>query len=193
LCNLPALTEGCVIYSLGSNAKFEFEMEMIFRTPCEIYTFDCTKDPLPDLHPRIHYHMLCLGDSDDPTSRYRSLSSIAAQFGHSKIALLKMDIEGFEYTVIESLYRGVTLAGGAPGAALVLPAQISFEQHYRSAMPLAWNDGGAWPPIELQSLSTGDMAITWAQLADMGYVVVSREDNVECQWCVEWTIVRAFC
>ena len=186
LCNLPSLTGACVIYSLGSNGQYEFEHEMIFNTPCEIHTFDCTHDPVVALHPRITYHKICLGD-DSADGRYRSLSSIAASLGHTHISLLKMDIEGFEYAVVESLFRQ------SASAAHLLPSQISFELHYRTAAPVAWTDSGTWPLIEQQALSAGDMSLLWVQLADLGYVVVSREDNFKCIWCSEFTILRAFC
>jgi len=42
-------------------------------------------------------------------------------------------------------------------------------------------------------LSSGELALFWRQLADLGYVPVSREDNKWCAWCAEFTVVRAFC
>jgi hypothetical protein len=69
----------------------------------------------------------------------------------------------------------------------------SREQHARTNAPLAWTDWGNWPLSETQVLGTGDISLSWALLADLGYVVIRREDNQNCIWCVEWTVVRAFC
>ena len=191
LCGLDALRdEGCVIYSLGSKLQFDFEMEMIMNSPCSIHTFDCTIAPQPSdppLHERITYHHTCIAEADSADGKYRSLASIARQLGHTSIALLKMDIEGYEYGVVEALWRD-GVSGG-----LALPYQISFEQHARTNAPLAWTDWGNWPLSETQVLGTGDIALSWALLADLGYVVIRREDNQNCIWCIEWTVVRAFC
>lgn len=184
LCALAELHAPCVIYSLGSNLNFDFELSMLNNTPCEIFTFDCTVNvaALPQLSPRIHFHAICLGE-DDAAAKSKSLASLMYQFGHKELALLKMDIEGYEYSVVETIYRLAL----TPGAKAILPAQISFEQHSNtgmSALSKAWGKAG---------LTAGDMALLWVQLTDLGYIVVSREDNPLCGSCVEFTIVRAFC
>jgi hypothetical protein len=146
LCGLDALQEGCVIYSLGSRLQFNFEFEMIMSSPCEIHTFDCTVAPTAPLHERIVYHRTCIADVDSADGKYRNLASIARELGHMSIALLKMDIEGYEYGVFEALWRDGVDAVGAnsalgnsrpAGGKLLLPYQISFEQHARTNAPLA--------------------------------------------------------
>lgn len=52
LCGIKSLGEGCVIYSLGSNAEFDFEYEMVEATPCEVFTFDCTVSESEDRFPK---------------------------------------------------------------------------------------------------------------------------------------------
>jgi hypothetical protein len=170
LCAVDALKAPCVIYSLGSLLMFDFESAMFEHTPCEIHTFDCTVDvsKLPVLPARVHFHAICLGDDNPADPRFRSLASLAKEYGHDEIALLKMDIEGFEFPVVESMLRGA-LAPGAP--ARLLPSQISFELHYRTHMAglkEAWGADG---------LTAGEVALLWVQLADLGYAVISREDN----------------
>lgn len=199
LCNIEALREGCIVYSLGSNGQFEFENNLIQTTPCEIFVFDCTMGiPPVGLHPRIHFYPLCVGEpatfllDADPNEgkNYRMLPQLVSMLGHSRIDLLKMDIEGYEYSVFEGFWRG---AASEQEGHLPLPFQISFEQHGRTGMRLPWTDFGQLPLNEKQQLSTGDMALMWAQLADMGYVVIARENNPLNTWCVEWTVVRSFC
>ena len=101
LCNLDALraAPGCIIYSLGSNGDFSFEIEMLVETSCEIYTFDCTVSDarlakvLPGLDKRIHYNSVCLGERNfvDPQRRkFATLPSIVKSLGHKRIDLLKV-------------------------------------------------------------------------------------------------------
>ena len=182
LCALDALRSPCVIYSLGSHLEFDFELLMVAKTPCEVFTFDCTVDAadLPPLPPRIHFYSICLGE-DNAKTKSMSLGKLASEFGHKEISLLKMDIEGHEFSVVEGMYRLAL----APGSKAILPAQISFEQHYfTGGLSEEWGKSG---------LSAGDMALLWVQLTDLGYIVVSRENNPVCPQCVEFTVARAFC
>ena len=196
LCNVPALKPGCVIYSLGSAGDFRFETSMHASSPCEIFTFDCTPlaagpqslDQLKDF-PRIHFYPYCLGNGDDRTAKYRSLSSLAAEFGHTEIVLLKMDIEGFENPVVEALYNQAVHNSTASTVLALLPAQFNIEVHWSVAMPdLPWSTlAGA------AGLEAGDLAMIWVQLSDLGYVPITRENNLQCPHCAEFTMVRAFC
>jgi hypothetical protein len=171
VCGLAALQQGCIIYSLGSDGNFAFENSMVESSPCEIHTFDCTitSAKVPgNLNPRIHFHPLCLGDDADNGAKagsYRSLSSLMAELGHAQVQLLKMDIEGYEFRVIEALFKGFLAGKGSS-----LPLQIAFEQHYLTNTEVGW---GKQNP----GLSAGDMAIAWVNLAEMGYVLVHREDQ----------------
>lgn len=188
LCNITALAHGCIIYSLGSKNQFGFEEEMVAKTPCELHTFDCTSSKPTDLHPRIHFHSVCIGGEDSSSGetgrKYRSLQGIARELGHTHIDLIKMDIEGHEYNVVESIFRGI--ADGAAASLAVLPGQLSFEVHYARRFFQAQN-------LKAEKLSAGEIALMWVQLSDLGYVMVSREDNTLCASCAEFTAVRAFC
>ena len=192
-CDIPTLKPGCVVYSLGSAGDFRFEQSMVEATPCEIFTFDCTMPSAPDtsFSPRVHFHPICLGKADDVRAKYRSLSSIAAQFGHTTIHLLKMDIEGYETEVVEALFNQATSADAAVATPLLslLPMQFNIEVHWSVAMPdLAWSTSKGAAGME-----AGDLALLWVQLTDLGYVPITRENNLECPHCAEFTMVRAFC
>jgi len=186
VCGMSRLTPPCVIYSLGSDGNFGFEASVSASTPCEIHTFDCTvsADRMPPtLPPRVTFHPICLGSDEVSTSKYRSLGSLMREFGHTRVDLLKMDIEGFEYRVVEALYKTFLKEGGGN-----LPLQIAFEQHYLT--------GGSSQPAwanQNPGLSAGDMAILWVDLTDMGYVLVGRQDQWACPFCTELAAMRAFC
>ena len=116
LCGLTSLPRDCVIYSLGSANDFSFEETMLRATPCAIHTFDCTVDgATKPADSRIVFHRQCLGDGGAPG--FFSLPQLAAQNGHTRIDLLKMDIEGGEYGVFASL-----LAAASSGNTGLLPA-----------------------------------------------------------------------
>ena len=91
------------------------------------------------------------------------------QLGHSRISLLKIDIEGAEYDVLGAM--GLTPTLGASSAPS-LPTQISIELHVFSR----------------SSEKESRNALILAQgLRTAGYVPISREDNVACTFCSEFT------
>jgi hypothetical protein len=184
ICGLSRLQAPCVIYSLGSDGNFAFEEAVSKNTPCVIHTFDCTvsKDRLPAILPaRVTYHSICLGSDEEVTSQYRSLGSLMREFGHKRVDLLKMDIEGFEYRVVEAMYGSFLKEGGKN-----LPLQIAFEQHFFTGSGPAWSN-------QVPGLSSGDMAVIWVDLTDMGYVLAGRMDNKRCPHCAELSAMRVFC
>jgi len=222
LCNLAALRPGCVVYSLGSNGQFEFEHHLAEATPCSVFTFDCTlKDPAAGAQlaaaaggGRVHFLPTCVGASDGErlgagaarggggsgggggSPEFRTLPALMAQLNHSRVDVLKMDIEGFEYRVLEGLFAEALRGGDG----LFLPMQLALELHARSEYvagaaalldPPADPTKGAW--YNRGGLSAGDMQVVWTQLTDLGYVVVKRDDNVGFHGGAEFTLLRAFC
>lgn len=181
-CSMNSLPSSCIIYSLGSHDIWDFEEAMLKSTHCIIHTFDCsTEGAKKPSDPRVVFHKQCLGhrnvNKGDPNSAgldpalFWPLEELAAQNGHTRIDFLKMDIEGGEYAIFEQLVAKRT------SAALVLPDQICFELH----LP---EDGGQpeLPPEKFWSL--------WSNVLDLGYSVISREDNYLCPHCAEFTLVR---
>lgn len=70
--------------------------------------FDGMADFSPDPNPReVSHTIMERPGSQAPTSRVpvHRLSTLMARLGHSRIDLLKMDIEGAEYGVIEQIVR----------------------------------------------------------------------------------------
>lgn len=105
------------------------------------------------------------------------------QFGHREISFLKIDIEGFEYDVLSSWQ-----------ATEVLPVQVSVEVHYRYIYfgTSSYNNSGDynnlyWP---LHEVSLADISLFANHLANLGYGIVSKEDNERCPHCTEITILR---
>lgn len=104
--------------------------------------------------------------------------------GHQHVDFLKIDIEGSEYDVFSEWKIG----------SAILPAQIALELH--------WNDiyfGSSsfkkanefsnllWPEHEI---TLSDMSLLVGHMANIGYAIVSREDNPLCAHCTELTLIR---
>jgi hypothetical protein len=195
LCSAQSLQPGCIVYSLGSNADFTFEYEVVDATPCHVFTFDCTVSETEARFPkdlqqrgkgRIHFFPWCVGLGQGRSgANYFSLHELTEKLGHAQVDLLKMDVEGYEYRVVQTVY-----AEALQSTLLdALPMQVSFEMH-------AWQPNVAEPAAAIRSsagLTAGDMQVFWTQLTELGYVPVAREDNQHFGLGVEFTVVRAFC
>ncbi len=162
----------CVIYSLGSNNQWEFEIAISKASPhCQIFTFDCTSNPPPTPIERVTFEPVCLGRVSEviDNRHYHSLKYLMKKHNHSSVSLLKMDIEGFEMDV----FNDILTVPFSP----TLPYQISFETH-------TWH---YLPTTALQHMAL------FQQLTFAGYRFVSRENNVQCPSCNEHTMIRVYC
>eukprot|EP00884_Botryococcus_braunii_P008611 jgi/Botrbrau1/17751/Bobra.0127s0011.2 len=145
VCGVRTLLQhpGCIVYSVGSNGDVSFERGILAKTHCEVHVFDPTLTPqqkaevekVPELH--LHEYGLAANDSYVDLSgdvsktlgkivagfETKSLNTILKELGHTWIDVLKIDIEGFEWEVLESLLD-------QPGP---LPfTQLQVEYHYQS-------------------------------------------------------------
>jgi FkbM family methyltransferase len=138
-----------VVYSVGIGEDISFDLGMIERFGCAIHAFDPTprslawldKQALPErfsvhpfglaefdgvarfappANPAYVSHSVLPGHAGDrielPVKR---LSTVMKELGHARLDVLKIDIEGAEYAVLEDL-----LATG------VLPKQLLVEFHH---------------------------------------------------------------
>lgn len=150
---------------------------------------------------RLRFHPICLGATDDvskvggalrrdwqvqqaKSAAFLSYPSIVAHLGIGgpgrPVAAVKMDIEGFEWSILESL-----LAAAAVDPSVPLPSQIAFELHLRTQMAaLNWTN----PFKEWQ-----DVAHLSRAMYDAGYRTVSDVFNTACGVCTEYTMLRVFC
>lgn len=194
----------CVVYSIGGNNKWQFEIDILKDTPCEVHTFDCTgsisRFQKPDSD-RLTFHHICLGASSKPgpirncTTEGRNfvcgptmtLSDIQSMLGHDHIDLLKFDIEGYEWPIFNSWPE---LSNVTSSAQFVYPMQILVEIHYRTQFP------DLRLPGQKRSddfRSAEDLVMLQAHLLKMGYAVIFRDDNRHCKHCTELTLFRFKC
>ena len=95
---------------------------------------------------------------------YETFSALTKRMGHERVDLLKMDIEGFEYTVFQNWLPSHSN----------LPYQLVFELH-------------------LNFLTSQEAVMMLNNLFVMGYRVVSRDDNLSYWEGTELTLVRTRC
>jgi hypothetical protein len=188
LCGLETLllNDTCLVYSLGSNNYFDFEEAMLSNTSCTIHTFDCTSSPPKKAHNRLHFHKICLGEDsplqnylfpnkpikkadDSSSNNFMKFDQILKMLKHNRVHVLKMDIEGGEYSVFADLLKN----SNRPD----LPYQLSFESHW-------WNKDIYHAILHISLFS---------QLWKTGYRLLQREPNTNDRSCTEWTFMRVYC
>lgn len=176
----------CTVYSLGSFGNFKFELDLLKRTSCKIHTYDCTSAP-PASKDRMTFHKICLGDASNLQqymypyktrkaiykfkngSLFKLMTEILKENKQNEVHILKMDIEGGEYSVFSDLLCQTDET--------ILPYQISFESHW-------WNRD-IYHAILHQKM--------FSQIWEAGYRIVQHEYNSGDHACVEWTLMRVFC
>lgn len=197
LCSLDALPADTpfVVFSLGSRNQFDFEEAVAADRRARVYTFDCTSSkPSVDIE-RVEFFPVCVGQNVDgkllqlklfPHQRPPSgwdvsipdklraakpmdLYELMDQLSVSRVHVLKMDVEGGEYSVFSSIFR-------SPEALKRAPYQISFESHF-------WHRDVGHATLSI------DM---FHELWRNGYRFIQREDQQDAT-CFEWTLLRVFC
>ncbi len=162
----------CVIYSLGSNNQFDFEISVTSEySKCKIFTFDCTSNPPPTPVPNVQFEKICLGveNTVDDGHQFNTLEFLMNKHNTTSISLLKMDIEGYEVEVLSAILT--------PPYSKRLPFQISFETHN-------WHTSASMALLH---------TAMFQQLTFAGYRPVSIENNAYCHSCNEHTFVRMYC
>ena len=162
VCGIQHLStiSDCVMYSFGISTDMSFEVEILLRTNCIIHAFDPTVGKLPyhNLRPellramtpqqraRIRFHKTAMGTrsgSSQIHSFNEQFYDIMHRLGHSFVHLLKVDIEGGEWAVFNSLFhdpahraqahRSSAVAHSSHSKTPSLPVgQLIIELHYHS-------------------------------------------------------------
>lgn len=173
------LKSDSIVYSFGVGNDISFDLEMIAKLGLKVHAFDPTPRVVEWISQQIlpsnfYFHPFGLAAMDGEVSFkvpvnpnkishsmvrdglelsdkviVNSLSSCMARLGNKSIDLLKMDIEGAEYEVIESLSRSS-----------IRPKQLLVEFHHR------------WPEV---GIDRSRKAIK--TLKEMGYRCFSVSDS----------------
>lgn len=127
-----------VIYSFGVNDESTFEAEMLARIPsAQIFAYDFSVDKFgPQLSPkyssRAHFYKYGLGDKNEkkePNVQFYTLQSLMSQNNHSYIDILKIDIEGSEYTALDSFMNSCEASGIMPVGQIMIELHLVDDKH----------------------------------------------------------------
>eukprot|EP00727_Mastigamoeba_balamuthi_P004667 m51a1_g14199 putative dedicator of cytokinesis protein 4 (2069) ;mRNA; r:125563-134282 len=164
----PERGEPCVVYSMGSNGQWDFEQAILELSGgrCEVHTFDKDNFEPPDA--RIKFHKTFVGGRDDPAANTKSVRTIMRELGHSRVSILKADIEAQEFPVMQQIADMSPL----PRFDVVLLEVHGFQ---------LGND-------RAEGLST--TAQLFRNLEKLGLYVYHREANVGCAPCSEYAFAR---
>jgi hypothetical protein len=105
----PTSTSQCIVYSIGSNGNFDFELEVMkyVSSTCEIHTFDIKsagrgKDFAKEATKinGLDFHNWGLGKNFGKQTNMKTFKEIFMALGHKKrtVDLMKIDCEKCEYT-----------------------------------------------------------------------------------------------
>lgn len=165
--------EDCVIFSLGSNNHFEFEIDVLKLTDCKVHTFDCTVDmnilKIPETEKNtMFYHNWCIAAQDAmmDNRQFYSINTIMQKLSLKNIDYLKMDIEGYEWDCFRSFLEGPVEN---------LPKQIALELHF-----------------DTDKDSIDDVAALSKDLHQAGYAAVHVEPNFNCGGCAELVLIKIY-
>ncbi|CAF2079371.1 unnamed protein product [Rotaria magnacalcarata] len=112
--------DDCLVYSVGSNGDFSFEIDMKkFMPHCEIHTFDKNNFTCPNK--TCTFHTVMFGDGIQPNGS-KSWMTIIKSLNHTNryIDILKIDIEGGEYSFFPLVFNS---------SKSLFPRQILIELH----------------------------------------------------------------
>lgn len=131
-----AARKGCILYSYGISTDSSFEQEMVSKHGCEVFAFDPTIGRLkapPQQARSIHYHKMGIWNSSGSSKSFllvEHLFDAMRRLNHSYIDVLKVDIEGAEWTVFRDIFER---RRGQRGEALPLPfGQLLIELHFQA-------------------------------------------------------------
>ena len=182
ICDLGTIPkDSCIVYSVGLFDNDEFERSIHDLVPtCEIHSFDPTPGEIDKFHmdDRLaayganfhHYGISGHGrriniEGVDVPTKY--LAEAMAELGHTKIDILKLDIEFSEYDLIENVFCSLS----DPKCKLVDNIDMLLvEMHFRTA---------------------SEVVRTFQRLSEHGYGIFQKEPNpIGYPLAVEYAFVK---
>jgi len=200
------LRKSYVVYTAGVNGLPNFENYMS-KLGASVYAFDCTDWKRPEY--LFEFYDWCIGkEASFQNNAYSkrkdkhtffSLSEIQQKLNHSKIHMLKMDIEGFEWNLLYSeiisqskvstsgsshYVRDSRYSSTSTSEDTGLPDQLLFELHTEGSNPEC-------VPSELvKGKKRHQVNLLVYQLWALGYRLMNVEVNVEDAHCAELAFIK---
>jgi FkbM family methyltransferase len=188
VCNPQLLGEHPIVYSFGVGDEISFDTGMAGMFGAQVHMFDpnpAVAEALPSPAEgyvcgagRLFYHAVGLGPVSTEKGHefdlvikgkkceVRPLMELARSFHHSRVDILKIDIEGGEFSALREILSSGTLS------ALDIK-MILVEFHF-------WNQGLFKDFLDLVG-----------SLAEAGYLIYRKEFNAANIKCAEYAFVKA--
>jgi hypothetical protein len=93
-----------VAYSLGISDEISWDLDMA-RSGCQVFQYDHTIQGAPRVHPNLHFSKIGISGKSSLDGVFKSLADLIHENGNDARSdmILKMDIEGSEWSVIREL------------------------------------------------------------------------------------------
>jgi FkbM family methyltransferase len=186
VCSPQMLPQPAIVYSFGVGEDISFDTDMAGLFGSQVYMFDPTPSVVAHFGQptwekgcgsgRIHYEALGVGPVSSPDGLelegkklpMQTVADIARSHNHPRIDILKMDIEGGEYTVLKQVLQTHALAA-------LNVQQVLIEFHF-------W-DNHAF--MDFVGLVDG--------LKQQGYMLFRKEFNASsnADKCAEYAFLKA--
>jgi hypothetical protein len=190
---IPHMGKEFIVYAGGNNNEVMFEKEMA-ALGANVFSFDCTVKENPAWK-TFKFYPWCIGRKETIGNEvgyvksgrtgmsedqfvFKLLKQICRDLGHDRIHMLKMDIEGFEWGILQ---EEIIKDDDAD-----LPEQLLIEIHTQ----------GANPKYVPKHISTGKDSIyvakVFLELFRRGYRLQNFERNSGDGNCAEVSFIRVF-
>lgn len=185
--------EGVVVYSFGINEESSFEAELLERVPAaRIWGYDFSVDGWGPQIPvafrsRTFFGKLGIGRIDEPSTSppFFTLQSLMASNNHTYIDILKIDVEGSEYTAFDAIMDYFSKAWKGSGDALLPIGQIMIEIHVGEDRPeINFGRFRSW----WERLESMGMRPTWMEMNLMAVTIPQHRTDPRC---TEYVLVNA--
>eukprot|EP00124_Ichthyophonus_hoferi_P003034 Ihof_evm5s238 gene=Ihof_evmTU5s238 len=124
ICTAPALQASeCVVFSFtvkGASNNLDFEKDMAQKHKCRVYYFNQWIDLTKDVDPQIRVYPINLAEVDESNQRRdvdhklflndQRLSTVIEEIQEPRIDILKFDVEGNEWAVLNDMIQSNALA-----------------------------------------------------------------------------------
>lgn len=171
-----------ILLSGGISNDISFEMDMLSLFPTlECHAFDGTIQPLPYIDSRFHFHKKNIGNLSSDTT-----TNLLEYLENKHNAFLKIDIEGFEYQCIDTLFKADCMK---------TLKQIVLEIH----TPAEVQKNTWYFPDILKTLKQSDLYTLLSQLNETHTLIHVHgnngcdsflEESIRCPNVIECTYIR---
>jgi hypothetical protein len=182
---IKRLGKNFIVYAAGIAGQPSFENYMA-DLGSTVAGFDCTDTLKPEY--KFDFYDWCLGSpqsfehsvyaegQSNQSHTFYTLRQAKEKLGHKKINMLKLDIEGFEWNLLQSEI--------IDGDEDMLPEQLLFELHTEGANP------GVVPPGVVANKRANEVNTLVLHLWKRGYRLINIELNAEDPLCAELSFLR---